>query len=69
MNEAAPPVCVHDVVITPTGERARVLRVADGEVALRYLNPLPGADAEFSILAKLVRVWEAGKPEPRPVRV
>jgi len=69
MNDRAPALNVGDVVITPREERARVLRVGDGEVALRYLNPLPGAEAEFSIRVTLVRRWVDGEPVPRAVRV
>lgn len=57
------------LVITPSGERARVLRMQGNSAVLRYTDALPGAEAEFSLPVRLLVPVHSGLPEPKPVRV
>lgn len=62
-------VAENDIVVTPLGERARVLEVVGTSARVRYLNALPGAQAEFEIAVRLLSKVRPGLPEPRPVRL
>lgn len=59
-----------DVVLTPRGERARVLHLqGTTHAALRYLQPLPGAEAELTLPVRLLQRVTPGQREPAPVRL
>ena len=58
------------LVITPAGEKARVLHCSeDGLCDLRYLEPLRSDNALLTLPARLLAPVQAGHPLPRPVRV
>ena len=58
-----------DLVITPSGERARVVSVAGKTAVLRYLHALPGAEPEFTLPVRLLAPVVNGLADPKPVRV
>ena len=57
------------LVITPSGERARVVRTDGRSAVLRYIDALPGAEAEFSLPVRLLAPVVHGMADPKPVRV
>ncbi len=66
----APRLEEDDLVITPAGEKARVLHCSqDGSCDLEYMEPLRRDNALLTLPVRLLRSWTRDKPLPRPVRI
>ncbi len=58
-----------DAVITPCGDKAVVQAVIGDWLVLKYRDVIPGAEAEFTLHAKLVAKYVPGLRLPLPVRL